>query len=182
MIQCQNYMKMKSLNKLKELENNNDLILDNEYNNFLEKLKEEIKDYEAFANKYKSQIHNYEDYKKAKQDFEKLNEINELFRYIGKENIESVISAVSSEINNNKKYKINEDLDKFDINNNELVNKINQLVSNYDGKSNYFIENNKLCLWFDRDIKNEKTRALMEKYNPIILSGENYTKIILKEV
>jgi len=175
-------MKMKSLDKLKELEKNNNLILNSEYNNFLENLKEEIKEYRLFTNNYKSQIHNYEDYKKAKQDFEKLNKINELFKYIGKESIESVISAVSSEINNNKKYKINEDLNKFDINNDELVNKINEIISNYNGKSNYFIENNKLCLWFDRDIKNEKIRVLMEEYNPIVLSGENYTKIILKEV
>ena len=169
------------ITKLNQIIENPGLLFEEKDSKFLLDLKEEIKNYEAFAKNYKNhEIKNYEDYKKAKKDLEKLKEVNELFRYIGKENIDFILGDIGSELEKNKRYKINEDLEDLNVKDDELTSRINDIVSEHKGKSNYFIENNKLCLWFDKDMKNEKTRYLLRKYNPIIFSGNGYTKIIMK--
>ncbi len=168
------------INNLKNITENPKLLYEEENSNFLKDLKNEMKDYESFVNNYKVKIENYEDYKKVKQNFKKLKGIDELFKYIGKENIDSVLKDINLRLNKNKRYNIKENLDELKIKDDDLINRINTLISN--NRFSCFIENNKLCFWVDKNINTDKVKANLGKYYPIIFSDANYTKIILKEV
>ena len=64
------------ITKLNQIIENPGLLFEEKDSKFLLDLKEEIKNYEAFAKNYKNhEIKNYEDYKKAKKDLEKLKEV-----------------------------------------------------------------------------------------------------------
>ncbi len=165
---------MKPLGRLKELNNNNELILDKNYLIFLNNLKKQIKQEEEYTKEYQIKINNYHDYKKTKQDLKKLNEINELFKYIGKENIDSKINSINDKIKENN-YETNEKIEKIQIKD-ELAEKICNIFKNK--KASYFFENNRFCI-----ITNEKLNEnIFSEYSPIFFSNKKYTKLIFKEV
>jgi hypothetical protein len=166
------------IENLKEIIENPELIFKKKGTDFLNNIKEKIRKYEDFMKEYNTDINDYNDYKKSKANLKKLNEINKLFKYIGKESIDSIIESVSLEIKNNKKYQITEDLSKFGIKNENLTDKLSDILLNYKGKSNYFFENKKACFLFDSKIETET----LNRYDPIIFQNKKYTKIILKEV
>ncbi len=168
-------MKMKLLNKLKELKNNNELILDKDYFGFLNNLKKEIIQQEDYVKNYKIEIENYNDYKKTKQNLEKLNEINELFKYIGKDNIDSLIDSIKNKMNKNNNYEINEKLEEMHIKD-ELAEKISNIFKNKN--ASYFFENNIFCILTNKKINKD----ILNEYNPIIFFNKEYTKVLIKRV
>jgi len=162
------------IKKLNEIIKNPELIFEDEGNIFLKNLKKQIKQNEVYVKSYQVKINNYNDYKKTKQDLKKLNEINALFKYIGKANIDSKINSIKDKIKECN-YETNEKLEELNIKD-ELTEKICSIFKNK--KASYFFENNRFCI-----ITNEKLNEDgFAKYDPIIFSNRNYTKLILKEV
>jgi hypothetical protein len=170
------------IRKLEELKYNDKAIFQDEYQTFLKNLKDEINEYDLRSSKILNEdINCYEDYLRVKQSADKLNETEKILGYIGKENkkIEKNIELLSEK---NKKYRIKEALLELKIDDDTLTGKIEELTSNYKGKTIPILENNRLCLLFDSYLDPNTSRNILSQYSPIIFSGGDYTKIVLREV
>lgn len=170
------------IKRIEELIGDKKLLFDKDYQNFLVGLKEEIKNMQIVNKDYlNKKVDNYEDYKILKEYIMKIRDINAILDYIGKEKILGC-EKINSTIKDNSKYRVNEVLDKLNIENDELVEKINNLTKRYNGKIIPFTEDDYLNILFDKKIDNNSFRNDFSKYCPVIFQGSKYTRIILKEV
>jgi len=166
---------MKISEKLLEIEKNNDLILDKSYLNFIRELKRKIPFYQEYISKYEiRKISCEEEFKKNLADFDELDDINSVLKYVRSENFDSKINEMNRQIEDyreqfliynvfskNKNKKIDKNLDVMPDNiknldyycSESLKNDFDALLENLRGKVvPYFEEKNnyyEFSVWND---------------------------------
>jgi hypothetical protein len=194
---------MKTIEQLLELEKNSNLLLDGEYISFLNELNEKISVFEEQISNYQvKEIADLEDFRKVKEEYSELYDLNEVFKYIGKQNFDELVEKAGNEI---KKYKdkfnlysifknykgknIELVLDnietlKYDCNEN-LKETFISLLKNTEGRAvPYFKDKNnhyEFGIWFNNNYNGEIVKELFINYENMLFSKDNeYMKFVLK--